>query len=89
MHNETRYTFWYRKPSGQHVKSNASPTMKGVRAMVADILFRNTTASTEESQTFADGACSQWSENMQKRIEHSSGYEFHLTPETRYRRGFN
>lgn len=89
MHNETRYTFWYRKPSDHYAKSSASPTMKGVRAMVADILFRNAMISTEEAQAFADDACAQWAENMQKRVEHPSGYEFHLTPETRYRHGFN
>jgi hypothetical protein len=78
--DETRYTFRFRKPSGQYAACNASPTMNGVSLMVADMLIRQAGVSPDEARTFAANARNRWSDNMYERIEHVSGYEFHLAP---------
>jgi hypothetical protein len=55
--------------------------MTGVSLMVADMLTRQAGMSADEARTFAESACEQWLDNMSQRIEHASGYEFHLSPE--------
>lgn len=89
MDNRTRYTFWFRKPSGQSAKSSASPTMAGVRMMLTDMLVRHVAVPVSEAEKFAEDACTAWEKNMHQRIEHDSGYTFHLTEETVTRHRFN
>lgn len=88
MNDPTRYTFRFRRPSGQHAVSGASPTMAGVKLMVTDML-ETVGVSTDEATAFAEMSCSRWLIDMTQRIEHSSGYMFYLGPETHRRRGFN